>query len=192
MPTGSLFRRHVIGGAENGESLGEIPFALEPFRHTEVAHERFVGAIEQNIPGLQITMQNPVLMRVRDRARDCGHELGSFLRLALKFCDSRGQAAAIRELHAVEGRAIFFSNCVDRQDTLVVQSRGCFCLSTESRNGAVGIHVSGQDHLQRDNAPREMLPRAVNDAHSAARNFLEQLEISEVRACTLHFLAVWI
>jgi hypothetical protein len=137
-------------------------------------------------------MQNPVLMRVLDCARDCGYKFGSFLRLALKFCDSRGQAAAIRELHAVEGRAIFFSNCVDRQNTLVVQSRGRFCLSAEARNGAGGIHVSGQDHLQRDNARREMLARAVNDAHSAARDFLEYLEISEVRARTLRFLALWI
>ena len=74
----SLFRRHVKGRAKNGERLREIAFALEPFRQTEVAHERFVGAIEQNIPGLQITMQNPVLMRVLDRARDCGYEFGSF------------------------------------------------------------------------------------------------------------------
>jgi len=110
----------------------------------------------------------------------------------LKFCDSRGQAATIRELHAVERRAIFFSDCVDRQNTLVVQSCGRFCLSTESRNGAAGIHVSGQDHLQRDNTRREMLARAVNNAHPATGYFLEQLEISEVRACTLRFLAVWI
>jgi hypothetical protein len=137
-------------------------------------------------------VQNPVLMRVLDRARDCGYKFGSFLRLALKFCDSRGQAAAIRELHAVERRAIFFSNCVDRQNTLVVQSCGRFCLSTESRNGAAGIHVSGQDHLQRDNARRQMLARAINNAHPAAGHFLEQLEISEVRACTLRFFAVWI
>ena len=46
----------------------------------------------------------------------------------------------------------------------------------------VRIHVSGQDHLQRDNARRKMLARAINDAHSAARDFLEYLEISEARA----------
>ena len=188
----SLLRRHVEGSAENGERLREIAFALEPFRQAEVAHERFVGAIEQDIPRLQITMQNPVLMRELDRARDCGYKFGSFLRLASKLCDSRGQTPAIRELHAVEGRAIFFSHRVDRQDTFVVQSRGRFCLSTESRNGADGIHVSGQDHLQRDNARREMLARAVNNAHSAARDFLKYLEISEARARTLRFLAVWI
>ena len=169
----SLFRRHVVGGAENGEGLRKISFALEPFCQTEVAHERFVGAIEQKFPGFKSRCKIPCLMRVLDRARDCGYEFGSFLRLALKFCDSRGQAAAIRELHAVERRAIFFSDCVDRQNTLVVQSCGRFCLSAESRNGAAGIHVSGQDHLQRDNARREMLARAVNNAHPAARDFLE-------------------
>ena len=37
-----------------------------------------------------------------------------------------------------------------------------------------------------------MFARAINDAHSAARDFLEYLEISEARARTLRFLALWI
>ncbi len=37
-----------------------------------------------------------------------------------------------------------------------------------------------------------ILARAIHDAHSAARDFLDYLEISEARARTLRFLALWI
>ena len=49
-----------------------------PFCQTEIAHQRFAAAIEQNVSRLEIAMENSLAMRVFDRARNFRHQLHTF------------------------------------------------------------------------------------------------------------------
>ena len=70
-----LFGRDVPGRPENRQRAREVARGVEPFGQTEIAHQRFAAAIEQNISGLKIAMQNALAMRVLHGARDFRHQL---------------------------------------------------------------------------------------------------------------------
>ena len=84
---GRLFRRHVVWRAENGEGLGEIALALQPFRESEIAHVRFAGGIKEHISRLQITMKDSVLVGESDRTRQLRNQRCGFARLVTVFVD---------------------------------------------------------------------------------------------------------
>ena len=58
-------------GAEDGVRLSEFGLAREPFGQTEIAHERLLCPIEENIAGFEIAMENSVLVSVLDCMGDC-------------------------------------------------------------------------------------------------------------------------
>ena len=57
-----LLRRDVSGRAENSQGAGEITCGVEPFRQAEVAHQRLAASIEQNVSGLEISMNNALVV----------------------------------------------------------------------------------------------------------------------------------
>ena len=144
---GRLFRRHVVRRAENRQRLGEIAFALQPFRKAKVAHVRFAGGIEKDISRLQIAMQNSVLVRKRDRACKLRGQCRCLARFVAIAVDSCRERSAIRELHAIKRRAVVFANGVNRENAFVVKTRGRFRFGPESLDGTRRIQVRRQNHL---------------------------------------------
>src|SRR5206468_1096724 len=55
-----LLRRNVTGRAENSHCVGEITCGVEPFGQTEIAHQRFVSPVQQNVSWFEIAMQDSV------------------------------------------------------------------------------------------------------------------------------------
>ena len=129
---GRLFRRHVVWRAEDRKSLGEIAFALQPFRKAKVAHVRFASGIEEDISRLQIAMQNSVLVRKRDGARQFRDQCGSFAWFVAIVVDPRRERPVFRELHAIKRRAVVLAHRVDGQNAIVIETRCCFCFGTET------------------------------------------------------------
>ena len=144
---GRLFRRHVVWRAEDRQSLGEIAFALQPFRKAEVAHVRFASGIEEDISGFQIAMQNSVLVREGDRACQFRDQCGSFAWFVAIVVDPRRERPALGELHAIKRRAVMLSHRVDRQNAFVVQAYRSFCFSTKTRDGTRRTDVRGENHF---------------------------------------------
>jgi hypothetical protein len=65
-----LFRRHVTWRAQNFQCARNGAFTLDQPRKAKVGQVRFAFAIEQDVSRFDVTMKNPVLVCVMNRARD--------------------------------------------------------------------------------------------------------------------------
>src|SRR6266487_6108327 len=71
--TGGLLRRHVTWCAQNLQRARDRALCLDQPRQTEIGEMRFAFCIEQNIAGLDVTMQDTVLMGMMKRASQLCH-----------------------------------------------------------------------------------------------------------------------
>jgi hypothetical protein len=59
----------------------ESALVADPLHQAEVAHHRFAASIEEDVPGLEIAVQDAVRVGELDRACDLGHQANTFTRL---------------------------------------------------------------------------------------------------------------
>jgi hypothetical protein len=71
------FRRKVARRPENLDRLRERAVALEKFGQSEIGEMRPARGIENNITGLDITMQDAAIVSVLRGSRRLGDNLGS-------------------------------------------------------------------------------------------------------------------
>jgi len=88
----------------------------------------------------------------------------------------------VDQFHGVEVDAVLFAGGVDRHDVAVVQAGGGLGLAVEAlHRGGGQARPRGQD-LQRHPAVERGLPRLVDDAHAAAPQLANDLEVTEPSA----------
>src|SRR4029077_9620496 len=93
------------------------------------------------------------------------------------FC----QTSVLRELHAEKRQAILaFAHFINRKDVRVIQTGHRLCFSTETLQRSVRISAVTKDALYRDDAPGMSLPGAIDHAHAAATDLLENFVISQL------------
>lgn len=125
-------------------------------------------------------MEDAFAVRVLNGARDLGDERDALPRIVSQSRGDFLQAAARREFHAEERKAVFaFAYFVDRQNVRMIEARGGLRFATKTRQGFAGVGVITQDPLYGDNATGMALARAVDHSHSAAADFLEDLVVAE-------------
>src|SRR5206468_4491233 len=93
---------------------------------------RFTFCIEQNVPRLDIAMENSMFMGVMNNAcnlRDEFHRAPNRHRLAP---DHFVELSAFDEFHAEVARAITLADFVDRNNTGMLQTRCCFGFKTKA------------------------------------------------------------
>ena len=83
-------------------------------------------------------------------------------------------------LHAQVRLPVDRADLVDGDDVRVLEPGGGLGLGAEPGAVGVGRQVRLADHLQRDDPVEALLPGLVDDAHAAAAEFLEQLEVAEL------------
>ncbi len=119
-------------------------------------------------------MKDAVLVRVVDGARDRGdkargrawlHELAGFF----------PERPAVRELHAVERMSFAFAGLVNWQDVRMIEARDGFRFRAKTFHHPGRSRLFCEDHFYRDLALRAVLDRAIDHAHPAARNLLDQI-----------------
>ena len=183
-----MLGRDVAGRAEDGQRAGEVAGGVEPFGQAEIAHERFAAAVEQDVSRFEIAMENAFAVRVLHGARDLGDERHALPRLVLQRGTYFLQTSARREFHAEEREAVFaLAHFVDGQNVRMIEARGRLRFAPETRERFAGVGVITQDALHGDDAAGMALARAIDHAHSAAPDFLEDLVVAEppvlVRDC---------
>jgi hypothetical protein len=72
-----------------------------------------------------------------------------------------------------------FAGFVNRDNARVLQPRGGFGFCAEAQDLLMAGKLAGQNHFYGDNPIQTNLPRAINDAHSAARNLFQELVIAD-------------
>ena len=105
-------------------------------------------------------------------------ERGGWPRRA-QLADHRGEGPAVDELHGVEVDAALAADRVDGHDVGVVQLGGGLGLVLEALQ-VLGVQRRGErQHLQRDAPAQGQLHGLVDDAHAAAADLADDLEIAQ-------------
>jgi hypothetical protein len=68
---------------------------------------------------------------------------------------------------------------VNRHNVRMVQVGRHLGLAAKACHFARGGQLTGQDHLQSDDAVEALLPRPIDDAHAAAGDLVEQLVVAD-------------
>src|SRR6266498_3327996 len=125
-------------------------------------------------------MENSTAVGVFDRARDLCHQLHTLRRFIAERSNVLAQASLLRELHAEKRQAVLaFTHFVNRKDVRVIQTGHRLCFSSETFQRFMRISAITKDALYRDDAPGMSLPCAIDHAHAAATDLLENFVISQ-------------
>src|SRR2546430_3653382 len=144
---------------------------------------RFTVLIEQNIPWLDVTVQNAVLMRVMNGARHFRnkfHCAPNRHRLTSRYFV---KLAAFDELHAEVALAIALADLVNGNNAWMFEAGSSFRLSPKTLQMRFSGPRAKADQLQRDCTIETFLMGTINYALTAAANFLQQLVVAKVSFC---------
>src|SRR5262249_15142082 len=141
---------------------------------------RFTVFIEQNVPWLDVAMQNAVLMRVMHGAGHFRNQFHCALdRHRLALCDFV-KLTAFDELHAEIALPIALSHLVDGNNTRMLETGSGFRFPAKALQVGFGGPRTEADHFECDDAIETFLVRAIDYALTAAADFLQQFVITKV------------
>src|SRR4029453_7713413 len=93
---------------------------------------RVAFCIQQNVPRLDVAMENSILVRVMNSARDLRDKLRCPPDRHGRPPNDFVKLAALDELHAEVARAITLTDFVDRNNAGMLQTRGGFCFKAKT------------------------------------------------------------
>ena len=171
---GRLLRRHVAGRAQRQTRVRE-PAAAARFgerpRHAEIREDR-VAAQQQDVLGLDIAVDHPLGVRLRERVGDLvqdPHRVGdgqpAFARQPVP------QRLPRHERHDVEQQVVSRAGRQDGEDVGMLQVRGELDLLLEPR-GAHFARELGWEQLDDNLAVQRRLGREEQATHAAAAQLL--------------------
>ena len=96
---------------------------------------------------------------------------------------SCAERQALDVIHREEVLAFGEADFVNRDDVRVLQARGGGGFGAEALDEILSRQRPGQEHLHRDDAVQAHLPRSIDDAHPAARDFFQQFVITKATDC---------
>ena len=162
----------LAGGGDSRErarALGQPEVA-------EVAVLATAGLRDEDVRGLDVAVDEALLVRGVERLGDLGEELDRALRLERTVLrDELGEVGALDVAHGEEEHAVLLARLVDGDDVRVVERGGDPRLAQEALAEALVLGELGRDHLERDLAPETLLLGAVDRAHAAAAD--ERLDV---------------
>src|SRR6516164_2892833 len=141
---------------------------------------RFAFCIEQNVPRLNVTMQNAVLMRVMHSARYLRNEFHCAPDGYWLAPDHFVKLTAFNKLHTEVALAIPFAYFVDRNDARMIQAGGSFGFSAKALQVRLRGPRAKSDDLECNCAIETLLMCAINYSLTAASNFLQQFVLTKV------------
>ena len=145
--TNRLFRRHVTWRAQHLHRARRRTLRFDQSGKTKIGKMRFAFYIEQDVSRLNVSMHNPVLMRVMHGAR---HLRDEFRRLPDRHRlapDHFIKLAAFNKLHAEVTGAIALAHLVDGNDARVIEAGGSFRLPAKALQVGFARPLTKADYL---------------------------------------------
>ncbi len=134
----------------------------------EVAVLASGGLGDEHVRGLDVAMDEPLLVRGVERLCDLREEIDRALGLERAVLGhDLGQVRALDVAHREEEQAVLVSRLVDRDDVRVVERGGDPRLAQEALAEALVLGELGGDDLERDLAAEALLLGAVDRTHPA-------------------------
>ncbi len=171
-----LLGRHVAGRAEDHATLRQGGAPLDALGQAEVGDVGLAPLVEEDVGRLEVAVQDAALVRVVHRAGHLHHQLNKPTRC---IAWALRQTPPLDELHAEEVLPLMLADLVDGHDVRVVEVGGVFGLGAEAAQLVGAGQGAVADHLEGHQAAQRQLPRPVDDAHAAARDFPQHLVIAE-------------
>jgi hypothetical protein len=159
------------------------PFGLRQLRQTEVENLDSPVVNQEQVFGLQVPVNDPLLVRRREATRDLCGEVDRFAHGHRATREPRPQRLPLEQLRHDEGRSLVRPEIVHRHDVRVVQGARRLSFLLEAAQAiAIGRIRGGQD-LDRDLAPQAIVPRPVDLPHSAGAERRQDFVGTEARTC---------
>ena len=108
---------------------------------------RFAVSVYQDVPRLNISMQDPSLVRIMNSARQFENEFGRTSIRRWLTLDYFIKSPAFYELHAEVAGAVTFPDLMNRDDTRMVQTRCCLRLKAKPFDVRFGGPASEADNF---------------------------------------------
>ena len=128
-------------------------------------------------------MQNPLLMRVVNRFRDQLQVARSLLRGQGPVANQLGEVLALDIIHREEMVPVMNADIMDGDDIGMLERRRCRRFRPKTMDELARGKLAAQDQLQRHRSSEAALTRAIDNAHSALGNGIEQFVITEDPGC---------
>ena len=148
-------------------------------RQSEVSDMWLVVRIEQHVGRFEIAVENALGVRVVDRFRDAHHATRSAGGRQRSGAHHLRQRRPFDQCHREERLPIDHPCVVDRHNVGMSQAPRCCRLGVQTPLPLLTCERAAQQNLQRHDAVQASLPRAIHDAHSTTRQFLQQIVIAE-------------
>ena len=176
LPSLRLLGRDVVAGSEHRARGGLALLRLERAGDPEVGHLRFALAVQQHVLGLDVAVDEALLVGEREPAGDLDRELERALhRQGADTADELLQILAGDELEDDERQAVMVSTVDHGDDVLVREAGDELRLAPEPVDDVLLGQQPLVEDLQRDVALEHAVVRAVHARHAAGPDELTQL-----------------
>jgi hypothetical protein len=178
----ALLGRHVVRRAEQRVGLRGLRVAGrgdDELREAEVGQLDTALDVHEHVLGLDVAVDDALVVRVLERVADLGHDRQGLARREAALAHQPAQVRALDELHQQEPALARLAEIVDAHDAGMVEPREQACLAQEALGEARVPGRAGREDLERDVAVELPVPRAVDDPHAALADELADLEQRE-------------
>ena len=157
-----------------------LALGVDPLGQSEVGDVGLALAIEEDVRGLQVAVEDASLVRVMDGAGDIGQQPRGRAGVGGEFGQAIGEATAVDQLHAEIAVVAVGAHLMDGDDIGVVERGDGLGLEPEPPAVVVAGQPAGQDHLERHGAIQTQLAGREHDPHAAAGDLAGALMVTEV------------
>ena len=147
----------------------DAPAGSDRLRQTEVEHLHGAVGADLDVGGLQIAMDDALLVRGFERLGDLAGDGQGVGKIGDRDPRAmmRGQILALDQLHHERRDAARLLEAVDRGDVRMIQRREHFGFALEPRQPIRVAGHRGRQHLDRDRPLQVAVGRAIHLAHAA-------------------------
>lgn len=192
----TLFRSHVARRSESGPG-GETRILdrvvvfrgllrlIENPGDSEIGDLDLAVGIEQQILGLDVTVDDSTVVGILERLADRGHHGEGFLGRESVRLERLSQIDSLHEFHDEVEELFRLAEVMHRDDVGMTESGERLRLAGEAV-GETGLGFAvGSKELERDDAVEQSLAGAIDDPHSTDTDQFENFELGK---SFLHFL----
>ena len=141
---------------------------------------RFAFLVEQDVPWFDVTMQDPVLVRILNGPRYLGdqfHRAPDRHRFARDYFV---KLTAFDKFHAEVTRAVALPHLVNWNNSGMIQTRSGFGFPSKALQMRVSSPTPQANDLERYCPVETFLPPAIDHTLAAATDFLQQFVVAKV------------
>src|SRR5262249_7869364 len=175
----SLFRVHITWRAQHFSRAGDAVRRFHQSCQTKVCEMRLAFRIHQDVPRLNVPMQDSMLMCIVHCAPKFSDEVRR-LPWVLLAPDSHVKWFALDQFHAEIAGTVALADFVDGNDAGMIETRCRFGFQMETFQVRVGCPLAKAKDFQCYGAIETFLSRSVHNSLPTTAHFLEQLIIAKV------------